>query len=453
MQEDNIIWYLTDGYWENRGFARHTYDVQPGGTLTVNITGLTPEGQQLALWALDSWALVMGIQFQEVNHNSANIMFYDDLDREGAYSRALYGYEIADSSWTITQSEINVGTGWLADYGTSIDSYSFTTYIHEIGHTLGLGHPGDYNAGDSPLPVTFEDATYPQDDVWLGTVMSYFNQEENPYFSTLVDRGYPVTPMIYDLVAIYELYGQPDNVMEGDTVYGYNSNTGTYLDEVFRVWGEADSSYYSRYPDIVATIFDTGGNDLLNFSDDVHDQHINLGAFTEHPGTLSSIYGNEGNLVLFYYPDDDMVIENVYAGSGDDTVYGNGADNFLFGNYGDDILVGQGGNDVLIGATGNDVLVGDQGRDSFVFAPEGPSDWDVIIDFTRGEDKIDLSYFANIDSVVDIDWFQYRLGLGLSLNAALNLTEHGGGYILLYGYGESHLYDSDFIFQDEAMVA
>ena len=47
-----------------------------------------------------------------------------------------------------------------------------------------------------------------------------------------------------------------------------NSNTGTYLDEVFRVWGENNYSYYSSSPGMVATILDTGGNDLLNFSDD-----------------------------------------------------------------------------------------------------------------------------------------------------------------------------------------
>ena len=146
-----------------------------------------------------------------------------------------------------------------------------------------------------------------------------------------------------------------------------------------------------------------------------------------------------------------MVIEHVYAGSGDDTVYGNGADNLLFGHYGDDLLVGQGGDDTLIGAAGSDVLVGDQGNDLFVFSRGGEYDWDVVIDFTRGEDKIDLSHFDTIDSTLDIKWYQYQTGTGL--NAALNLTEHGGSYILLAGYDYDYLYNSDFIFHDDPMVA
>jgi hypothetical protein len=31
----------------------------------------------------------------------------------------------------------------------TIDSYSFQTYVHEIGHALGLGHGGPYNGSAS----------------------------------------------------------------------------------------------------------------------------------------------------------------------------------------------------------------------------------------------------------------------------------------------------------------
>ena len=140
MQEDNIVWYLTDGYWEDSGFARHAYNVQPGGTLTVNITALTSEGQQLARWALESWSLVTGIKFQEVSHDRANILFDDSNDYDdGAFSKPRYGYQNSDGSWTITQSFVNVSTEWLAAAGSTITSYSFKTYVHEIGHVLGIG--------------------------------------------------------------------------------------------------------------------------------------------------------------------------------------------------------------------------------------------------------------------------------------------------------------------------
>lgn len=38
---------------------------------------------------------------------------------------------------------MSITTGWLEKHGTSLDSRSFTTYVHEIGHALG--HVGNYN--------------------------------------------------------------------------------------------------------------------------------------------------------------------------------------------------------------------------------------------------------------------------------------------------------------------
>ena len=48
-------------------------------------------------------------------------------------------------SWAngiISSAHVNVSTQWLTNYGTTHDTYSFQTYIHEIGHVLGLGHAG-----------------------------------------------------------------------------------------------------------------------------------------------------------------------------------------------------------------------------------------------------------------------------------------------------------------------
>ncbi len=77
------------------------------------------------------------------------------------------------------------------------------------------------------------------------------------------------------------------------------------------------------------------------------------------------------------------------------TLTGNAANNVLTGGAGNDILIGGAGNDRLVGGLGKDTLTGGTGKDAFVFTSLNDmgltrATWDVITDFKRGEDKIDL---------------------------------------------------------------
>jgi hypothetical protein len=95
----------------------------------------------------------------------------------------------------MTSAIVDVSADWIATDGgandgkTGIDSYGYQTYLHEIGHALGLGHQDPYNGN----AVYSTDATY-ADDTWQYSVMSYFS--ENNYSGS--SYRYVVTPQMSD---------------------------------------------------------------------------------------------------------------------------------------------------------------------------------------------------------------------------------------------------------------
>ncbi|WP_166362084.1 calcium-binding protein [Pseudomonas akapageensis] len=89
-------------------------------------------------------------------------------------------------------------------------------------------------------------------------------------------------------------------------------------------------------------------------------------------------------------------IENLIGSNSADKLTGSSGDNLLDGGRGNDQLSGGDGNDILIGGLGKDILTGGAGADVFKFTTLSEtgvtsSTRDVITDFVRGIDKIDLS--------------------------------------------------------------
>ena len=358
---DEIARQLTEGFWAflGEGAGPH-YDAATGGTVTVDITGLTAAGQRLARWALEAWTDVTGIGFRFVSGN-ADITYQDH--EPGAFGGA---------------GIVNISTD-LLESGTTIDSYTFGVYVHETGHALGLGHPGDYNATEDYDPTYETDAKF-LNDSWQASVMSYFSQDANPY----IDASYadPVTPMIADIIAIHDLYGVPAGSRAGDTVYGYGSNVGGYLGQLFAALSgeEPDPSVYAGGP-VGLTLYDTAGDDTLDLRWDAHDQRVDL-----RPEGISDVLGLTGNLVVAR----DTVIENFVAGSGNDEVTGNDAANRLEGRGGNDRLSGGSGADRLAGGAGADRLDGGAGADAMDGGAGrdllwyGSSDAGVAVDLSAG---------------------------------------------------------------------
>ena len=69
---DQIADYLTDGFWEDNGSVRAGFNIEPGGTITVNVSELDDHPTlrnsiDLALDAMEAWTKVTGINFQVVD--------------------------------------------------------------------------------------------------------------------------------------------------------------------------------------------------------------------------------------------------------------------------------------------------------------------------------------------------------------------------------------------------
>jgi serralysin len=368
---DEMADFLTDGYWQGTFRSGRNFDTSVDNQITVNITGLTAAGQQLARWAFEAWERVANLEFVETTSSSAKITFDDAAS--GAYAQSVV------SGGTILSSEVNVSTSWLSNYGTDIDTYSFQTYVHEIGHALGLGHQGAYNGN----------ATYGTDetfinDSWQLSIMSYFDQDDNT--TTNASFGYIVSTMMADIVAIQNLYGAPDEDSEtaGDTTWGANTTlTGSYLYDIFgTLEGRASSNLTGN--NFALTIYDVSGTDTIDLSPNTTNDRIDL-----NDESFSDVAGRIGNLGIAR----DTVIENVIAGSGNDTITGNEVGNKIigrqgwdqiFGGGGQDRLFGGGGSDTLEGGIANDRLSGGGGHDSML----GESGADRLFG-NRGRDTLD----------------------------------------------------------------
>ncbi|MEM5476050.1 M10 family metallopeptidase [Pacificibacter sp. AS14] len=342
---DELADYLTTGYWYySSGVSGTTFDTRFSNIITVNLSGLDTAGRRMAEAALEAWEMVADLKF-ELTTSSADITFKDNSG--GAYSSASYY-----GSYTLSAT-INIPSSWLyptdeGSYG-DYDDYGFQTYMHELGHALGLGHQGPYNGG-----AVYGVSNEFTNDSWMYSVMSYFSQTQN----TDVDGSYAyvMTPMMVDIIAIQDLYGAPGegSATWGATIWGHNSNLGTYLDELLNAATGGTQSYVGENP-MTFTIYDAGGIDIINLSTMNDDIDLDM------RGAQSSSLGDLVNVVHIAR---GTFIENAYLGGGDDVVTGNFVNNWIRSGTGDDVVFGNGGNDRLILAGGADLGYGGNGNDT-----------------------------------------------------------------------------------------
>ena len=239
-----------------------TYAVrQSGPTYTAGTHDLTTFAQvseaaeQNAIKAvLQYYSELTGLTFQQVNpggtSDNASILFGNytsTTDGSGAFA-----YYPGSTAPTSASGDVWLNTTYVSSTLLPAGSYSFFTLMHEVGHALGLSHPGLYNAA-AGVSITYANNAQFLQDSRQYSVMSYFNESNTGASS----GGYADTPMLFDVAALQLIYGANTQTRNGDTVYGFNSTlAGTVYD-------------FTTNTTPAITIWDGGGNDTPGRSGEV----------------------------------------------------------------------------------------------------------------------------------------------------------------------------------------
>jgi len=322
------------------------------------------DGQKTAVKsAFEYLASLINVSFSQASDiESADIVFGSNAQPSSAgyasYPNAVSGGRAKLMLANNGDSAKNNAASNLSTQGT----YGWETLIHEIGHTMGLKHPGNYNAGGGGTPGPYLSASLDQRAV---SIMSYHNPPASKLISvkavstahgigastTLINAN-PKTYGVYDIAALQYLYGanlttsSPASLSLSNSYFDYQTlwaPKGVKIDasatSQANIFDLREGGFSSVAMKTKADYSKAISDSLVSQNFKPADASVTADTILKTSGLVSSLYNGKNNLALsfgsrFSQIDGGDGSDSFYASTYSASIDGKGGSNklYLMGN-------------------------------------------------------------------------------------------------------------------------